>query len=247
MSSTTTAITKKLIDLQSQLNQGFIGKEDVVKSTLLALLAGENTLLLGSTGTAKNGVSRRIAEAFAPQTGNSPFFQYLLTNASTPEEVFGLNPQRANYDNPQILLDNANVAFLDNIFKANSALLSSLQAVLKDSSESNLQGIIASSQQLPSLQDKRSSVYDYFLVRKFIDYVPAEKLDELFDLPEQPAISEAHKITSLDLVKIKQKVTSVTIPEDVKSALKQIWQQHGEMFCLPMINQKPSLIDALLK
>lgn len=40
---------QKLQQLQTQLTQGFVGHDDILKSTLLSVIAGENILYLGSS------------------------------------------------------------------------------------------------------------------------------------------------------------------------------------------------------
>ena len=50
---------EKILKLLKILNEGLVDKESTMKIGLLALLAGENIVLLGPPGTAKSEVARR--------------------------------------------------------------------------------------------------------------------------------------------------------------------------------------------
>ena len=114
---------KKIKALLDQLNHGLVEREDTLKAALLAVLAGQNLILVGPPGTAKSLVARRIAQTLAPEGGSSDYFEYLLTKFSTPEEIFGplsiaeLKADRVKR-NTTGYLPSVRIAFLDEIFKA---------------------------------------------------------------------------------------------------------------------------------
>ena len=83
-------------------------------------------------GTAKSEVARRLGNLV-----EGSFFERLLTKYTTPEELFGpLSLSALERDvyvrNTDGYLPTATVAFLDEIFKANSAILNSLLTVLNE-------------------------------------------------------------------------------------------------------------------
>ena len=143
---------------------------------LLALLAGENILLVGAPGTAKSVLGRRLAKLLL--TEDSPFFQRLLTRFTTLEEVFGPLSlkgleQDQYYRQTQGYLPNASVAFLDELFKANSAILNSLLGILNErqypngnsSDDCALQCVIGASNELPqSSSSELEALYDLSLI-----------------------------------------------------------------------------------
>ena len=68
------------------LNSGLYGKEEAVRLALLSAVAGESIFFLGPPGTAKSMISRRIKDAFKDET---TYFEYLLNEFSTPDEICG--------------------------------------------------------------------------------------------------------------------------------------------------------------
>ena len=65
-------------------------KETAVKLGLLTALAGESMFMLGAPGCAKSMITRRIKEAFkADDKDGVKYFETLLNQFTTPEEVFG--------------------------------------------------------------------------------------------------------------------------------------------------------------
>ncbi|QMT30726.1 AAA family ATPase [Alysiella filiformis] len=234
----------KLSNLLSELNHGFIGREEMVKSALLSMIAGENLLLIGPPGTGKSLIARQISQALAqPETPNQAYFEYLLTKFSTPEELFGpLSISELKQDrfhrNTQGYLPTVQVAFLDEIFKASSSILNALLTILNERKFHNgtqtqnipLQALIAASNELPKGQAELSALYDRFLVRRFVDYVGENQLKDFFNLPEKRAISPENQLSRDELAEIQQNAAKVVFPEPIQAALLAIWAKHKETF-----------------
>jgi MoxR-like ATPase len=130
-------------------------------------------LLLGPPGTAKSELARRLHRAF----DDSPYFERLLTRFSTPEELFGpLSLKALEDDRYERLtagyLPTAGIAFLDEVFKANSAILNALLTLLNEREFDNgssrrpvpLISVIGASNEVPG-DEALLAFYDRFLVR----------------------------------------------------------------------------------
>lgn len=115
---------ERLRKLRDALLTGPVERDLPVRLALIASLAGEHLLMVGPPGTAKSLIARRLRLAFA----KSSYFERLLTRFTVPEELFrplsikGLEDDR--YERlTNKYLPTASIAFLDEIFKANSAIL----------------------------------------------------------------------------------------------------------------------------
>lgn len=233
---------QKLQHLQTQLAHGFVGRDEIIKSALLSVVAGENLLLIGPPGTGKSMVARRVSQALKTEQ-TPPYFEYLLTKFSTPEEIFGtLSISELKQDrfkrNTQGYLPTVKIAFLDEIFKASSSILNALLTILNERKFHNgtitedvpLQSLIGASNELPLGQTELSALYDRFLIRRFVDYIDESSLSALFDLPNATTIQDKERLTVQELKEIQQNAKNVEFPHDVQSAILEIWKKLKEAF-----------------
>lgn len=220
----------RLVRIRDALSEGLIERDIPIRLALLAALAGEHVLLIGPPGTAKSELARRLRLAFTGQT----YFERLLTRFSVPEELFGpLSIKALEEDKYQRQTDGylptAAVAFLDEIFKANSAILNALLTLLNEREFDNgtqrvktpLVSVVGASNELPQ-EEELLALYDRFLVRYHVGPVTDEGFAKLLDLRGQakPAIEAALMLTPADLEHIHAAALKVTVPAEVASLLK---------------------------
>ena len=159
------------------LESGLVDRETEVRLLLLAAFCGEHLLLLGPPGTAKSELGRRLSAV----CGGASFFERLLTRFSVPEELFGPLSMRG-LENDQYVrqtdgyLPTATVAFIDEVFKANSAILNSLLTILNERLFDNgnerikvpLLCLVGASNELPE-SEELGALYDRFLLRSSVE------------------------------------------------------------------------------
>lgn len=200
-SKPTSVVRAKLEGSIRKIETGLLEREQEVRLMLLAALCGEHLLLLGPPGTAKSELARRLTTLC-----HGKYFERLLTRFSVPEELFGPLSMRG-LENDQYVrqtdgyLPTAEVAFIDEIFKANSAILNALLTILNERLFDNgnqrlkvpLLSLVGASNELPE-SEELDALYDRFLIRKSVAQVSNGQLHKLAKLAAGRG-SDSHKAT----------------------------------------------------
>lgn len=217
----------------SFLQSGLIERSVATRLTLLAAISGEHILLFGLPGTAKSELARKLHLAFSDVT----YFERLLTRFSVPEELFGpLSIKALENDTYQRLtqryLPDASIAFIDEIFKANSAILNSLLTLLNEREFDNgseriktpLISVVAASNEFAE-DESLEALYDRFLLRYQVEPVSDAAFDALLDLKDDAhlqADNEFVRLTTEDIASIQSQSYNILLDDNARQILHDL-------------------------
>lgn len=225
-------LKQRLATLRDGLLTGLVERDVAIRLGLLAAVSGEHLLLIGPPGTGKSLVARRLRDAFADAT----YFERLLTRFSVPEELFGPLSVKGLEDDRYLrqtrgYLPEAAVAFLDEIFKANSAILNALLTLLNERAFDNdgtrhttpLITLVGASNELPNHQEL-GALYDRFLLRLFVAPISTSSVDALLDLDPQaytPPPSQK-RLTADELAAVQLEASGIALDPELRDLLKEL-------------------------
>lgn len=242
----------RIKSLRDALSEGLYEKDEAVRLALLTAIAGESIFFLGAPGCAKSMITRRIKEAFkADNKDGVKYFETLLNQFTTPEEVFGnISLKALNGELPdengnkkeeyrrltEGMLPEADIAFLDEIWKASPAILNTLLTIVNERKFHNgskvmnvpLKALFAASNELPAKGKGLEALYDRFIFRLPVDFIKNE--DDFFEMIDQPAheefkLNDEDKkllISNTELKEWSKEIDKVTLSEVSKQVISAI-------------------------
>lgn len=225
---TPAAIATKLRAIASELGSQFLERETVITGMLIALVARQHVLLVGTPGTAKSALARAVAERI---TGGK-HFEVLLTKFSSPEEVFGpISIAGLQADRFARLLDGrlavAHTAMIDEVGKASSAILNALLGVMADRVYHNdgqvvrcpLLSMVGASNELPD-GDELAALYDRFLLRFEVKPLTDAGFSRMLTGSPTPGPTTTVDLDELEV--LHAAMETVTVPPSVIDALGKL-------------------------
>ncbi len=177
--STSELLPARLAQIARALQERFLGKDEVIRLLLIAIVAGEHAVLIGPPGTAKSALVRTFARLI-----DARYFEYLLTRFTEPNEIFGPVDiaafREGRYERRiEGMLPDSEVVFLDEVFKSNSAILNALLTLLNERRYPSggavltcpLLSCFGASNEVPT-DETLTAIFDRFLLR-----IRSENLD----------------------------------------------------------------------
>ena len=225
-------LQEEMRKLEQELNGKYINRGDVIHGLIVTLLARGNCVLLGSAGTGKSDLVQTLSRAI---TGTC--FETILTKTSAPEELFGAYDIKALQDgkyvrNTENSLVDGDVAFVDEVFKCNSATLNGLLGVMAQRTFRNgssaptpipLQLFVGASNEMPEggADGALAALWDRFEMRFVVEYIKDKgSFHKLLSLNK--SLEPKTKVNVSDIVKAMDEIESVEIG-DGEDLIVALW------------------------
>lgn len=185
------ALRQRLALFRTSLGRFFVAKQELIDLMLVAAVAQEPLLLVGPPGTAKSDLVLKFKDALG--IADEDYFEYMLTRFTEPSEIIGpidINQLRDGryIRREQGKLPTAQLAFLDEIFKSNSAILNILLTIINEKKfyqdgvpqPVRLRVLFAATNEVPE-QGELAALKDRFVLKAESLPVQENHFEELID------------------------------------------------------------------
>ncbi|MEZ4384992.1 MAG: AAA family ATPase [Nannocystaceae bacterium] len=193
-------IRRRIQQHRRELKEYFVARDAQVDLAILCAVTREPLLLVGPPGTAKSDLVVKFTQSLG--LGEDDYFEYMLTKFTEPSEILGpidisLLKEGRYVRRVKGMLPECRVAFLDEIFKSNSAILNTLLTILNERkfyqdgapTPVNLMMLFAATNDIPD-QSELEAMADRFVVKIETKPVKDRHFAELIDAGIQ---NEAYK------------------------------------------------------
>ena len=221
---------------RQELSAALIERDDEIDAVLTALIANEHVLLVGPPGCAKS----LLLDSLLGWTGGRKF-SILLTKFSVPEEVCGTVSLTALKEDRFVRvttgkLPEADFAFVDECFKASSAILNTLLKILNERVYDAGDGIVrkvplklcvGASNEWPSPENGKelSALFDRFLLRRAVSPIRSQSGQQrlLWTRDHTPRFSTT--ITPEEVEQARRAALALPWSDEAKQALEAVLRE----------------------
>lgn len=216
----------RLQNISKELKAMFLERDIVIDNCIKALITGQTVLLIGPPGTAKSALTHALCD----RIHKANYFSWLLNRTSDPAEILGPYSIR-EMENDKFLrvtknkLPEAEIAFLDEIFKCNEPTLNILLPLINEKLFFNdgvpknvpLITLFAASNEFPD-EESLEALYDRMMFRMQVNYISDQqnKLHMLksFMNSSNSQVAET-KVTIDELGILRDYLINITITDEV--------------------------------
>jgi MoxR-like ATPase len=193
-------LRERINRFRKSLGRFFVAKQELIDLMVIAAVAQEPLLLVGPPGTAKSDLVLKFKDALG--LSETDYFEYMLTRFTEPSEILGpidiSELREGRYiRREQGKLPTARLAFLDEIFKSNSAILNILLTIINEKKfyqdgapkSVRLRVLFAATNEVPE-QGELAALKDRFVLKAESRSVQEDHFTDLIDAGVQ---SEVHR------------------------------------------------------
>jgi MoxR-like ATPase len=232
------AIAGKFANIIAELKSELPEREVEIDLLVRSIIARSHPLFIGEPGVAKSLLVRQ----FMAHIDDATLYEVLLAKDTPSDQVLGpVSLAALEKDEFRRItrgkLPEANVAFLDEIFKANSTVLNALLAIINERLFHNdgqtihvpLWTVVGASNELPgSDRDDLRAFRDRFGITKMVEHVRTttglkQVLDgQLLRARGEGVAGEQTMVNSVEIEAIQREATEVEVPDNVVKALTEL-------------------------
>ena len=178
-------LSERISLARSILNSHFVSREFEIDTALVALISKQTMIMIGPPGTAKTALIESVARLIGGR-----YFYYLLTRFTEPDELLGpldiaLLKEGIYKRRTEGRLLEAHIAFLDEIFRASSAIRNVLLDIILnrrfEGKDIPLITLYSASNEV-SRDTEDQAIYDRFVCRNFVDNIDSPSWKQLLEV-----------------------------------------------------------------
>lgn len=215
----------RLEAISKELKNIFVERDNVIDNSIKALITGQTVLLIGPPGTAKSALATELCR----RIDNGRYFSWLLNRTSDPAEILGPFSIK-EMENDKFIrvtknkLPEAEIVFLDEVFKCNEPTLNILLPIINEKVFYNdgnpipvpLITLFAASNEFPE-EDSLMALYDRMIYRMYVDYI-GDVENKMLMLKRSLSKSKPESYTTIDLHDInslREALDEIEVSEDI--------------------------------
>lgn len=219
----------KLKEFEKSLSEKYLEREEVIHGIVIGMISKMNILLIGEAGTGKSQLVRDVGSSL----DGASYYQWLMTEYTVPEELFGAVKLTGLEEgrfvrNTTNKLPEANLVFLDEVYKANSSILNTLLTAMNEKMYFNdtqvvkmpLISLIGASNEYADEEENLEALDDRFQLRYVVEEI--QESSNFKRLLQKGNKIEIPKIKLEDIISIQKEVDNIAVSEDIVDIIDRI-------------------------